>query len=140
MALKNTITQLKGLLANVTHDLEKSDRGNKAASQRVRTGTIKLEKVAKIFRKESVQHDKSTKGRKKAAPKAKAKAKAAPKAKAKAKAAPKKKAAAKKKAPAKKPAAKKTAKKVAKKAGSSAMSFKRKRSAKLPAKKSAARK
>jgi hypothetical protein len=49
MALNNTETQMKGLLAEITHDLEKADRGNKAASQRVRTGTIKLEKVAKVY-------------------------------------------------------------------------------------------
>ena len=108
---------MKGLLAEITHDLEKADRGNKAASQRVRTGTIKLEKVAKLYRKESVKFDKQNKGRKKAAPK-----------KGKTTTASKKKAA----APKAKPAAaskKKTAKKTA---GSRAMSFQRQRSAKLP--------
>src|SRR3984885_2083069 len=58
MALNNTVTQLKGLLAEITHDLEKGDRGNKAAAQRVRTGTVKLEKVAKLYRKESILHEK----------------------------------------------------------------------------------
>lgn len=119
MALNNTITQVKGLLAEITHDLEKAERGNKAASQRVRTGTIKLEKIAKMYRKESVKSDKQNKGRKKAAPK---KAKVAAK---KAKPAPK----AKQTAKAKPAANKKVAKRVA---GARAMAFQRRRSAKLP--------
>lgn len=87
MAFKDTIKHLRDLLAQVTHDLEKADKGNKAASQRVRTGTVKMEKIAKLYRKESIKGEKSLKGTKKssgkkAAPKAaKAKpAKAAPKA------------------------------------------------------------
>ncbi len=120
MALNNTVTQMKGLLAEITHDLEKSDRGNKAASQRVRTGTIKLEKVAKLYRKESVKFDKQNKGRKKAA---------APKKGAKTTAAKKKTATKAKPAPKAAAPKKKTAKKTA---GSRAMSFQRRRSAKLP--------
>jgi hypothetical protein len=130
MALNQTITQMKGLLAEITHDLEKGDRGNKAASQRVRTGTIKLEKVAKLYRKESVKWDKQNKGRKKtAAPK---KGKTATKAKpaAKAKAKPAAKAKAKPAAKAKPTANKKNMAKRA--AGARAMAFTRRRSAKLP--------
>lgn len=94
MALKDTVKHMRDLLGNITHDLEKADGGNKAASQRVRTGTVKLEKLAKTYRKESIKTEKSTKGQKKpakkaAAPKGKAKpaankgkAKPAPKAKA----------------------------------------------------------
>jgi|ERR1700733_1642555 len=67
MTLKNTINTMKTLLANITQDLQKADGGNKAASQRVRTGTVKLEKVAKMFRKESIKQDKATKGKKKPA-------------------------------------------------------------------------
>jgi len=80
MALKETFKHMKNLLTNIVEDLEKADGGNKAASQRVRTGTVKLEKVAKQYRKESIQSEKTTKGRtKKAAPKAaKAKAHKAP--------------------------------------------------------------
>ena len=82
MALKDTIKHMRDLLHHISHDLEKSDGGNKAASQRVRTGTVKLEKVAKLYRKESIKNEKSTKGTKKAAPKkAKPKAKAPVKAK-----------------------------------------------------------
>lgn len=87
MALKDTVKHLRDLLGHITHDLEKADAGNKAASQRVRTGTVKLEKLAKTYRKESIKTEKATKGQrkpaKKAAPKAKAKPAAAHKAKAK---------------------------------------------------------
>ena len=54
MALSKSVDQLKRLLIEISHDLEKSGRGNKAASQRVRTNTIKFAKVAKMYRKESV--------------------------------------------------------------------------------------
>lgn len=100
MALKDTVKNMRDLLNGIAHDLEKSDGGNKAASQRVRTGTVKLEKLAKMYRKESIKNEKSTKGQKKSSKKAapaKAKAssskpaakKAAPAPKAKAKPAPK---------------------------------------------------
>lgn len=99
MALAETIKSLHCLLDQIKDDLLKAaEKGNKAASQRVRTGTIRLEKIAKHYRKESVKAEKGQKGRKKAAKKA----------------APKKKAAAKKpaaKKAAKRPAAKKAAKK-----------------------------
>jgi len=65
MALAETINQLNHLLTSMTKDLIKVQKGNKAASQRVRTGTIKLEKVAKVFRKESVLAEKSGKFKKK---------------------------------------------------------------------------
>lgn len=99
MALNDTVKNLRNLLADITHDLEKAERGNKAASQRVRTGTVKLEKIAKLYRKESIKTEKNTKAKKpakkavkptkKAAakpvkkPAPKAAQKAAPKAKAK---------------------------------------------------------
>lgn len=104
MSIVETVKEMRHLLAALTVDLEKAANGNKAASQRVRTGTIKLEKAAKKFRKESIKAEKSPGGLKKAAaaaaikkpskpekvakpaPKAKAKAKPAPKAKAKVKA------------------------------------------------------
>lgn len=55
MPLKDTAHQMKILLHNITHDLEKAmGRGNRAATQRVRTATVRLEKIAKTFRKESV--------------------------------------------------------------------------------------
>lgn len=64
MSIKDTYKHLRDLLANITSDLEKSENGNKAASQRVRTGTVKLEKLAKMFRKESIANEKKTKGQK----------------------------------------------------------------------------
>ncbi|MDP1834534.1 MAG: histone [Chlamydiales bacterium] len=96
MALNQTVNQLRELLSGIQSDLEKAIGGNKAASQRVRTGTVALEKVAKTYRKESIVTEKKTKGRsskpaaaskKKPAAKAaaaKPAAKAKPKAKAKA--------------------------------------------------------
>lgn len=107
MSLKDTVKNLKNILHEVTHDLSKAENGNKAASQRVRTGTIKLEKVAKLFRKESIKSEKSGNGKKpkaskpvkaakasakpsaKPAAKPAANAKKAPKAKAKKMSAPK---------------------------------------------------
>lgn len=77
MALKDTVKYLRDLLHKVTHDLEKAEKGNKAASQRVRTGTVKMEKIAKSYRKESIKNEKTTTGTrktvKKAAPSKKAK-------------------------------------------------------------------
>lgn len=76
MSFENTVKELRSLLANVTQDLEKSTLGNKAASQRVRTGTVKLEKIAKQFRKESIIAEKhgSSRGKKAAKPAKKASA------------------------------------------------------------------
>lgn len=119
MGLKETFKHMKDLLAHISHDLEKSENGNKAASQRVRTATVKLEKIAKSYRKESIKHEKSTKGTRKTAKKAAPKKAAAKPKAAKIKAKPKAKA----------------HKAVAK---ARAMSFK-KRTAKLPAKRASFR-
>lgn len=54
MALKTTVDHLKKILLEISHDLEKAGRGNKAAAQRVRTNTIKFAKSAKQYRKESI--------------------------------------------------------------------------------------
>ncbi len=80
MTLKDTCKQMKSLLEEVCSDLDKAEKGNKAASQRVRTGTIKLEKIAKHYRKESVHAEKGGGGKKKKASAAKkpVKKKAAP--------------------------------------------------------------
>jgi hypothetical protein len=93
MGLKETSAHMKALIEEIMHDLTKALEGNKTASQRVRTNSIKFAKVAKTFRKESIAADKGVKGKKATAKKPAAK-----------------------KAPAKKPAAKKAApKKAAKK-------------------------
>lgn len=65
MSLRDTVNQLSALLESVAHDLAKASRGYKAAAQRVRTGTVKLEKIAKKYRKESVAQEKSGQGKKK---------------------------------------------------------------------------
>lgn len=59
MALKDTCATLGALIQAIQSDLEKASEGNKAAAQRVRTTSIKLEKVAKLYRKESVVAAKS---------------------------------------------------------------------------------
>ncbi|MGR3951528.1 MAG: histone [Chlamydia sp.] len=59
MSLQNTIQEMRELLSAIAVDLEKASNGNKAASQRVRTGTIRLEKGAKKYRKESIHAEKS---------------------------------------------------------------------------------
>ena len=89
MGLQETVKRMRELLAGISVDLEKAAGGNKAASQRVRTGTIKLEKIAKNYRKESIHAEKSGAVKKSSSKKAHAKAK--PKA-AKVKAKPKAKA------------------------------------------------
>lgn len=65
MSLNETMPELHHLLTQLIKDLNKTSRGNKTAAQRVRTGTIKLEKLAKIFRKESVAAEKGGKFKKK---------------------------------------------------------------------------
>lgn len=75
MALSDTMNQLNHLITALAKDLTKVHRGNKTAAQRVRTGTIKLEKVGKQFRKESVHAEKAGRLKKKNAPKVKPKLK-----------------------------------------------------------------
>ncbi len=65
MGLKDTIKTMHKFLTQIAHDLKKSENGNKAASQRVRTGSIKMAKVAKKYRKESVSEEKKVKKAKK---------------------------------------------------------------------------
>lgn len=60
-SLQHTITNMEGLLNTILHDLTKAKTGNKAASQRVRTNTVRLEKTAKSYRKESIHSEKGTK-------------------------------------------------------------------------------
>lgn len=58
MELKEAVANLKHLLMSMHRDLEKAAKGNKAAAQRVRTDSIKFAKVAKIYRKESLDEQK----------------------------------------------------------------------------------
>jgi len=64
MGLKETIKTMHSIIDRMVKDLKKSEKGNKAASQRARTGSIKLAKVAKSFRKESVIEEKKRKKKK----------------------------------------------------------------------------
>ncbi len=59
MSLRDTMNQMNRLLADLAKDLGKAGNGNKSAAQRVRTGTIRLQRVAKLFRKESVAAENS---------------------------------------------------------------------------------
>lgn len=105
MGLNETTKQMRDLLMNVSADLEKAAQGNKAAAQRVRTQTIRLEKIAKNYRRESINAEKAGNFPKRPSQQKKAQsknAKPAAKAAAKsAKAAPKQAQKAKAKAPAK---------------------------------------
>jgi len=70
MTLKDTITQVRQLLIELSHDLEKAAEGNRAAAQRVRTGSIKFAKISKEFRRESVAAERAPKKGKKTSKKA----------------------------------------------------------------------
>ena len=58
MALRDTMHHLHELFSILNQDLEKASKGNKSAAQRVRTGTIQLEKIGKKYRKESMKEEK----------------------------------------------------------------------------------
>ncbi len=60
MALADTVGKLEYILTHLTKDLIKVGRGNKSAAQRVRVATVHLEKIGKLFRKESVDAEKGT--------------------------------------------------------------------------------
>lgn len=66
MSFGETVGKMESLLCALTKDLLKASRGNKSAAQRVRVGTIQLEKIGKQFRKESVHAEKAKKPKKKA--------------------------------------------------------------------------
>lgn len=54
MAFMDTLRDLNGLFFSLSKDLTKVEKGNKSAAQRIRVGTIQLERVARQFRKESI--------------------------------------------------------------------------------------
>lgn len=64
MSLSDTVGKLENLVCSLSKDLAKALKGNKSASQRVRVNTLKLEKVGKQFRKESVTVEKKGSRRK----------------------------------------------------------------------------
>ena len=57
--LATTVREMEELLTEIHGDLAKAKAGNKAAAQRVRTKTIRLEKTAKNYRKESIAAEKA---------------------------------------------------------------------------------
>lgn len=59
MVLRDTIHHMNQLLTDVSRDLGKVAQGNKTAAKRARTGSIKLAKIAKLFRKESIAAEKN---------------------------------------------------------------------------------
>lgn len=61
MSLAETLGLLEDLLQDLGKDLPKVFRGNQSAAQRVRVGTLRLEKLGKLFRKESVAAQKGGK-------------------------------------------------------------------------------
>jgi len=131
MALKDTIQQMRNLLNEIHIDLGKAEGGNRAAAQRVRVNTIRLEKLAKHYRKTSVAEaallPRRKKAGKKSAPKASASAKAKP-------ASRKAKPAARKAKPAARKAVKASARKAAPRRKASSGSSKKTMFAKSPAK------
>ena len=64
MSLDSTISHMKSLLLQIYHDLKKALKGNKAASKRVRTSTIKFAKTAKNYRKKSIARERAMTGKK----------------------------------------------------------------------------
>jgi hypothetical protein len=58
MSLKVTERKVRELLEEMLIDLTKAENGNKAASQRVRTKSIAFAKVAKEYRKFSLNAEK----------------------------------------------------------------------------------
>lgn len=64
MGLKDTVKSMHKYLECIAKDLIKAAKGNKAASQRVRTCSIRFSKVSKNFRKESVSEERKTKNTK----------------------------------------------------------------------------
>ena len=58
MSLKVTERKVRELLEEMLIDLTKAENGNKAAAQRVRTKSIAFAKVAKEYRKFSINADK----------------------------------------------------------------------------------
>ncbi|MBM3193985.1 MAG: hypothetical protein FJZ59_07130 [Chlamydiae bacterium] len=70
MAFLQTTEELTLLIQAILKDIPKVLKGNKTAAQRIRTKTVKIAKVSKVWRKESLDQEK-----KKAKPKKKEKKK-----------------------------------------------------------------
>lgn len=71
MSFPKTTDELVVLLQGILADVPKAIKGNKTAAQRIRTRTITFSKVAKDWRKLSLQQGKKKKGKKTASPRRK---------------------------------------------------------------------
>ena len=79
MALKDTVRRMHVLVEQMVRDLKKaSEKGNKTASQRVRTNSILFAKLSKQYRRESIAGERGGKKRKKATKRKATRKKAAP--------------------------------------------------------------
>ena len=61
MSFLQTTERLVELLEEILQDVPKAFKGNKTAAQRVRTRTVKLSKLAKVWRKDSLEAEKRKK-------------------------------------------------------------------------------
>lgn len=61
MAFEKISDEMKELMESIAKDLEKVERGNRLASQRIRCATIELSKVSKKWRKLSIEREKKGK-------------------------------------------------------------------------------
>lgn len=82
MSIERFTVQLRSLMNEMLQDLEKAEKGNQTAAQRVRTHSIAFGKIAKEWRKLSIAQGKKKPGKTKTAAKPKKAAVKAPKAKA----------------------------------------------------------
>ncbi len=65
MTFLQTTEELAELLMSVLEDVPKVLKGNKTAAQRIRTKTVLLAKLAKVWRRESLDQEKKKAPRKK---------------------------------------------------------------------------
>ena len=66
MAILDLSEDLQELLEDILEDLPKSVNGNKSAAQRIRTKTVRLAKLSKEWRKNSLDLEKKRLSRSKA--------------------------------------------------------------------------
>ena len=57
MTFMQTTEALVHLLTEVLEDVPKVLRGNKTVAQRIRTGTVEIAKIAKVWRRESLDQE-----------------------------------------------------------------------------------
>ena len=65
MSFIQTTEELAELLAQLLEDVPKAMKGNKTAAQRIRTNSVKFSKLAKIWRKESLDQERKKSQKKK---------------------------------------------------------------------------